>query len=320
MGILFYLLIFIVSCVALVRSGTWIVRSLTRIAQFLKWKEFIVSAILMAFATSIPELFIGVTSAFHQKPQLSFGTIIGSNIIAFTLVLGIGAILTKGLKFEGKILQRSSLYVAAIALLPLLLMLDGRISRIDGLFLFLVLIFYFHHLLSQQERFSKAFVDSFRRDWTHLKIFLKDLGIFFGGVLLLLLSAEGIIFSSSNLAEEFNMSLVIVGIFLVALGTSLPEITFGIRSIVMGHREMILGNVMGSVVINSTLILGLTALICPFEIHNFSPYFAGIIFTVATALFFTIFLKTQNTISRKEAIFLILIYFAFISFGIISQI
>ena len=315
-----YFLIFVVSCVVLVRSGTWIVQSLTRIAQFLKWKEFIVSAILMAFATSIPELFIGITSAFHQKPQLSFGDVIGSNIIALTLVLGIGAILTKGLKFEGKILQKSSLYVAIIALLPLLLMLDGRVSRIDGLFLFLVLIFYFHHLLSQQERFTKVFVNSFRRDWTHLKIFLKDLGVFFWGVILLLLSAEGIIFSSSKLAEEFNISLVVIGVFLVALGTSLPEIAFGIRSIVMGHREMILGNVMGSVVINSTLILGLTALICPFEIHNFSPYLAGIIFTVATALFFTVFLRTQNTISRKEAISLISIYIAFIFFEIIGQI
>ena len=320
MDIFLCILIFTVSCLVLVRSGTWMVQSLTRIALFLKWKEFIVSSILMAFATSIPEIFIGVTSAFHQRPQLSFGNVIGSNIIAFTLVLGIGAILAKGLKFEGKILRKSSFYAAVIALLPLLLILDGEISRIDGLFLFLVLIFYFHHLLSQQERFTKVFVNSFRRDWTHLKIFLRDLGMFFMGVILLLLSAEGIIFSSSSIAEEFNISLAIIGIFLVALGTSLPEIVFGIRSIIMGHKEMILGNVIGSVVINSTLVLGLTALICPFKIHNFSPYLAGIVFTVATALFFTVFLRTQNTISRKEAFFLISVYFVFVFFEIIKQI
>jgi cation:H+ antiporter len=314
------ILIFIASCLVLVRSGIWVVQALSKIAQFLKWREFIVASILMAFTTSLPELFIGVTSSFHQKPQLSFGDIIGANIIALTLVIGIGAILAKGLRFEGKILQRSSLYAAFIAPLPLLLMMDGKISRIDGVILFLAFGLYFYRLLSQEERFSKILSNSFNRDRVGFKLFLKDLGIFLGGVFLLLISAEGIVFSASSFAAEFNLPLVIIGAFLVALGTSLPELTFGIRSITMGHREMILGDVMGSVVINSTLILGLVALICPFEIANFSPYFIGIIFTVAAALFFTIFSRTSGTISKREAIFLILIYITFILFEILTQI
>lgn len=312
-----YILLFIISCLILVCSGTWIIRSLTRIAQFLRWREFIVSSILMAFATSLPELFIGITSAIHQKPQIAFGNVIGSNIIAFTLVIGIGAILAKGLKFEGKILLKSSLYTAFIAFIPLILILiDGKISRVDGVLLLLVLAFYLRHLFLEQKRFVKTFSNSFKRDWTHLKIFFKDLGIFFAGIVLLLFGAEGIIFASSNLAEEFNIPLVIIGIFLIALGTSLPEITFGVRSIVMGHRKMILGNVMGSIVINSTLILGLVAIISPFEIYNFVPYYIGIIFTVIAALFFTIFLRTRHIITMKEGIFLILIYVAFICFEI----
>lgn len=317
--ILLYVLIFIISCLVLVCSGTWIVQALTRIAQFLKWREFIVTAVLMAFATSVPEIFIGISSAIRGVPSLSFGTIIGSNIIALTLVIGIGTFLAKGLRFpnHGSILRKSSLDAAIITLLPLLLILDRRLSRIDGVILLLVLVFYFRQLLSQEKRFTKILSDSFKEDQVGFKIFLKNLGIFFGAVFLILLSAEGVVFSARNLASAFDLPLVFIGALFVAFGTSLPEITFGIRSITMGSREMIVGDVIGSVVINATLVLGLMALICPFEIVDLSPYLIGIVFTVVTAIFFTIFSRTLEMISRKEAIFLLLIYITFILFQVL---
>ena len=308
----FYILIFIASCLLLIMSGTWVIGSLVRIAKVLGWKKFVVASILMAFATSLPELFIGITSALHQRPQLSFGNIIGANIIVLTLVVGGGALLAKGLKFEEKILQKSSLYAAAIAFSPFLLMLDGKMSRWDGIILLLILIFYFNRLLQEQKRFTEVFIGEFKKDWTQFKLFLRNWLIFFGGICLLLLGAEGIVFSASNLAARFNMPLVITGIFLVAIGTTLPEISFGIRSIIMGHKEMILGDVLGSVVVNSTLILGLVALISPFEIYNFSPYLIGIIFTAITCLFFAVFSRTGKEITRKEAVVLLAIYVLFV--------
>ena len=308
----FYILIFIASCLLLIRSGTWVVGSLVRIAKALGWKKFVVASVLMAFATSLPELFIGITSAFHQRPQLSFGNIIGANIIVLTLVAGGGALLAKGLKFEGKILRKSSLYAATIAFLPFLLILDGKMSRWDGIILLLIFVFYFSHLFQEQKRFSEVFISEFKKDWTQFKLFLKDGLIFLGGVCLLLLSAEGIVFSASNLAAGFNMPLVITGMFLVAIGTTLPEISFGIRSIAMGHKEMILGDILGSVVVNSTLILGLVVLISPFEIYNFSPYLIGIIFTAITCLFFAVFSRTGKVITRKEAVVLLAIYILFV--------
>ncbi len=315
----FNILIFVISCLILIRSGTWVVKALTRIAQFLGWKEFIVASVLMAFATSLPEIFIGITSALHGRPQLAFGNVIGSNIILLTLVVGIGAVLAGGMKLEGKVLQRSSLYAAAIAVLPLLLILDGKVSRIDGIILILALVFYFHRLLAREERFTRVFSNNFKREWTHFRLFLKDLGVFGGGVLLLLLSAEGIVFSSLNLAAEFNLPLVMIGLFLVALGTSIPEISFGIRSVIMGHKEMIIGDAIGSIVVNSALALGLVALISPFEIPNFSPYLVGFAFTVIAALFFVIFVRTGQKITKKEALFLLEIYILFILVEILTK-
>jgi len=314
-----YILIFIISCLVLVYSGTRVVQALTRIAQFLGWREFIVTAVLMAFATSAPEIFIGISSAISKVPTFSFGTILGSNIIALTLVIGIGTLLAKGLRFpdHGSILRRSSFNAAIIAILPLFLILDRRLSRIDGVILFLVLVFYFRQLLSQEKKFTRVLVNVFKEDKAGFKIFVKNLGMVFLAVFLLLASAEGVVFSARNLALAFDIPLVFIGTLFVALGTSLPEITFGISSIVMGRREMIVGDVIGSVVINATLVLGLVALICPFDIGDLSPYFIGIVFTTITALFFTIFSRTLEMISRKEAYFLLLIYIIFVLFQIL---
>jgi len=319
MTIFFSILIFIVSSVVLVYSGTLAVGRLVEISKFLKWKEFIVSSVLMAFTTSMPELFIGISSAIDNKPEISFGDVIGSNIIALTLVIGIGVFIAGGIKFEGKTMQRSSFYAALIGLAPFVLIIDMSLSRFEGALLIILFILYFRSLFMHEERFSKAFTSSAKRDWKHFKIFIRDLEFFALSIIFLLLSSRGIIYSATNIAEEFGLSLVIIGIFLVALGTSLPEIVFGIKSVTTGHKEMILGNVIGSVVVNSTLVLGVAALICPMEIPNLSPYLIGAVFTVFSVLFFSIFLRTSHTISKKEAFILIIIYMVFVALEISGE-
>ncbi|MCP6718738.1 MAG: sodium:calcium antiporter [Patescibacteria group bacterium] len=307
----FYILIFILSSLALVQSGVWVIRVLNRIAEFLGWREFVVASVLMSFATSLPEIFIGITSALAKKPELAFGVIIGSNIINLTLVIGIGVLVAKGLRFESKIIQRSSLYAGLYGILPLVLILDGKISRPDGVILLLALAFYFFQLLSQERKFTKIFSNQNQKGWSHFKLFLKDLFVFWIAIGFLLLSSEGIIFAASRIAVTFNISLVIIGAILVAFGTSLPELVVEIRAAQAGRKKTILGNIMGSVIVNSALVLGLVAIISPFEITNFSPYLIGIIFTVVTSLFFVLFAKTDSKITEREAIFLIGIYIIF---------
>lgn len=318
--IFWLLLIFCVSCVILVRSGTWVVGALTRISKFLGWKEFVVASILMAFASSLPEIFVGVTSALSRRPELSFGNVIGSNIIALTLIIGIGAVLGKGLKFKGRILRSSSVYAVIISFLPFILLLDRRISRIDGIILLGSLLFYFKELLREEERFTKVFANHFQEGWGSLKLFLKDLLVFFLGVFLLLISAEGVVWSASKLSLVFNLPLIIIGLFLVALGTSIPEIAFGIKSVIMGHKEMIIGEAVGSVVVNSALALGIVGLIAPFTIaNNLLFYIVGFIFMLITALTFLFFSWTGYKITSKEALVLIGIYILFVLVEIIVK-
>jgi cation:H+ antiporter len=307
-----YILIFLISCLFLIRSGTRIVKSLTKIARYLEWKEFVVASLLMAFTTSLPESFVGIFSAFHETPQLSFGNVIGSNIVALTLIIGMGALITGNLKFQGKTLQKSSIFAPFTALIPLLFILDGQLSRLDGGILILTAVFYFYWLLSQKREFAQTLSKKLKNRDSHFQSFLKSLGAFFISIFLLLLSSEGIVWSITKFAQELNLPLLFMGLFFVAIGTSIPEIAFGIKSITMGRKQMILGDAMGSVVVNSSFVLGITALICPFEIPGFSPYLAGILFTAITGFFFTFFAKTEREITRKEACALIFIYILFV--------
>ncbi|MDD5606851.1 MAG: hypothetical protein PHN37_03265 [Candidatus Pacebacteria bacterium] len=320
MELLLYTLIFFISCFVLVRAGTWLIQALTRISQFLKWKEFFVSFILMAFASALPEFFIGISSAFHKIPELSLGNIIGANIINLTLVFGICAILAGGLKMESAVAKKDSLYTAFIAILPVIALLDGFISRADAIILIIVTLFYFNQVFSQKTIFSRVFKNGFRRRTKRAKKrFLLDIFIFFFSLIFLLASAEGIIRSSTFFAERINLPLIFIGVFLVSIGTVLPELTFGIKSIMMGHKEMMVGNIMGSVVIHSSLILGTVALISPIKIDNFSPLIISIVFTFISAVFFYAFLRYQEQVSRKEGFFLIIIYFLFIIFEITAR-
>ena len=310
--LILYILTFIVSCLLLIKSGTWTVQSLTRIAKSLEWKEFILSFILMAFVTSLPEFFVGISSAFHSRPELSFGNIIGSNIINLTLAIAIVVLLAKKLDCGTKLIQRNSIYTALIAFLPILLMLGGGISRMDGIILLLVLFFYVKFLFKEQAKYKEILVNKFKRDWTGFKLFLKDLAMFFGGIALLLLSAEAVVWSILALSGSLNLPLVVVGSLIIALGTNLPEIVFGLKAITMGHKEIVLGALMGSVVANSTLVLGSTVLISPLHITEYFPYIIGILFTIITCLFFAIFSRTEKKITEKEALVLLVVYFLFI--------
>jgi len=317
----FYLFLFFVSCIFLAKSSTWLIQSLIRISQFLRWKEFVVSFILMAFASSLPELFVGVSSALKKMPELSFGNVIGANIINLTLVIGVSAILAKGLKMESHVAQKDSLYTAFIAILPVIALLDGVISRADAVILILVTLFYFSQVFSQKDIFSKIFKNGFERRTKRLRQkFFLDILIFFVSVVLLMGAAEGVTRSAVFFAEYLNLPIIFIGIILVAMGTALPELVFGVKSVLMGRKTMVIGNIMGCVVVTSSLVLGVVSLISPIEVSNFSPYMAGMIFIFISAIAFYLFARNQEYISKREGQALILIYVLFVLFEVLTQV
>ena len=206
--------------------------------------------------------------------------------------------------------------MAIVGLLPLLLLLDGNLSRIDGVILIMVFIFFLFWLFARKEFFSKIYKKTENPKKDDFFAVLKNIAYFLFLVGLLLLAAQGIIRSASFFAEFIGIPLGLVGIFLVGIGTALPEIYFSIQSAKSGHSGMVLGDLMGTIVVNSTLILGLVALIYPIEITDFSPYSLARIFLLISVLFFLFLSRTESRISKKEGFILISLYLLFIFFEI----
>ncbi len=316
--ILFYILIFIISCLLLAFSGKWLVEALSRIALFLNLKEFVVAFFIVAFGTTIPNLIIGVISALNKIPELSFGDVVGSNIFDLTIVVGLAALISRGgLSAPSKTVQGSSLFTMIIALLPLLLIFDGILSRADGILLLISFIVYTLWLFSKKDRFTKIYNQPAGQ--IGIKRFLKDFIVIIGGLILLSAGGQGIVKSATFFYQEFNLPLGLLGMFVVAIGTCLPETFFSLHAARKGQDWMILGNQMGNVAITSTFILGIVSLISPIKIYDFSPFAIARIFLIIAAISFFFFLKTGQKITKREGLFLIGIYIAFLIVEIITR-
>lgn len=310
-----YILIFVISCLVLFWSGSKLVKGLMKMARYLGWREFVVAFFIMAVAGSFPNLFVGVNSALHKIPQLSFGDIVGGNIVDLTLAIAL-AVLIGGVSLPAasKMVQSSAVFAVIVAILPLVLILDGNLGRIDGLILFLTFIFYVFWLFSKSERFKKVYNEQvIEKPRTRFKNFLKGLGKVIFALFLLLLASEGIVRSALVFSEALNITLPLVGILIVGLGNAFPETYF---AIILARRKktwMILGDLIGAVVISATLVLGIVALICPIEIIDFSPFAIARIFLIISAVFFLIIIRTGQKITKKEGLLLLLIYILFLA-------
>jgi cation:H+ antiporter len=314
-----YLIIFIISCLLLFWSGRWLVKALARIARYLGWREFVVAFFIIAIAASIPNLFVGITSAIYKIPQLSFGDIVGGNLIDLTVAVALAALFAKGLPAESKMVQTSAVFTMFIAILPLLLILDGKLGRGDGIILIFTFFFYIFWLFSKKERFTKIYDNEKIPIVKEFKIFIKDLGRVILGLIFLLVAAEGIVRSASFFSQSLNLPLALIGILIVGLGNAIPETYFAIMAARRAQNWMILGDLMGSVIVAATLVLGIVALICPIEIIDFSPFAIARFFLIIAAIFFFFFVRTERKITSKEALFLLSIYIVFILVEIFAK-
>ena len=319
---LFHLFIFLLSSVVLAVAGDLLVRSLSRIAHYFKWQEFTAAFFIMSFAVSVPELFIGITAALQGIPELSFGNIIGANMLHFTVAVALAALVLGRLDFETENVRVSADFTIIFALLPFLLMLDGSLSRIDGIILIASYFIYSVWVFSKKERFSEFYALKGKKSKMHygykgspiqqFRQFMGDISMFIVGIALLLASAQGIVSSASFFAAMFSLSLVAVGVFVVGLGTALPETYFAVASARRGNGWMVVGNLLGSTVFTASFVLGVVALIRPIIITDFSPYVVARIFLIVSAVAFLFFSRSDRAISSKEALFLLILYVLFV--------
>lgn len=314
--IVIYLLLLAGFSALLIKSTDILTDSLQEISKLTKMGKFAITSLLLAFATSIPELVVGITAALEGKPGLALGAVLGSNIADISFVIGGAALISGSFSVAGEFLKIDIFSVFLAGVLPLMLLMDGDLSRVDGIILLLVYLMYNYGLLNSrakrppdgQSRLLKmGFIDGNRKQMN------KWMAWLFLGAAMLMFSADMIVKVGSALASSLGVPVFLVGLFLVAIGTSLPELSFEIKAIKKKQAGMALGDLFGSVVANSTLVLGVVSVIAPIKLSNgLSEYLLAAAAFGVLFLLFWYFVRTKRKLERWEGVVLLVAYALFI--------
>ncbi|MBI5147834.1 MAG: sodium:calcium antiporter [Parcubacteria group bacterium] len=305
------IILFAGGIVILIRSGLWVVGALTKLAQFLGVSEYVASFILMAFATTLPEFSVGLSAAFSGNPALSLGNVFGSNIANLGLILGIIVLISGGIKVDDGVARRDSFLVFILASAPAILLLDFELSRWEGVFLILLFILYLSRLMHLREILAGR-MKVFRINGpVGVGDFFKHARIFAVSSAVLLLSAFLLIEGAKGISAEMGVSELAIGLFFLAIGTSLPELSFGLRAALHHHEGLSVGNLLGAAVFNSTWVLGVTAVIAPIKIADGRMFWISAVAMIALVLLVNLFLRTKMAVSRREGAILAAIYAIF---------
>lgn len=269
---------------------------------------FLVSLVFLAMATSFPEFFVGLISAIKQEPLLSLGNVFGSNLLDMTLILGVTALISGGVRTGEKIISKDILVTAFLGFIPCLLIFDGSLSFADGLVLVLAYVFYiFYNILlyGEEKRELRLTGQQTKGNGRLIVEFLLWLLVLAG-------SAQIVVTSSEAIAKVAGLPLFFIGFFLIAFGTTLPELIVELRAAEKRESGIFFGNILGSVAINSTLILGIVAMISPVAIGDPKKLFvyAGFLFLAFFILPFL--LRSKKKLERWEGMVLVAIYLIFV--------
>ena len=251
-------LMFVLGLVVLVVGADVMVRGASRLAVSFGVSPLVVGLTVVAFGTSAPEMAVSVGSALAGSPDLAIGNVVGSNIANVLLILGISALITPLLVDEQIIRQEIPIMIGASALL-VVMALDGNIGLLESIALFGLVIAYTVFLVVQSRRASKAVQDEFETEIptsTWDRHGAVQVGLFVGGLVMLVVGADGLVDSAVAFARAFGVSDLVIGLTVVAVGTSMPEIATSIVAAIRGQRDIAVGNVVGSNVFNLLAVLG----------------------------------------------------------------
>lgn len=304
----------------LIKAADMVIVAIRRISHGSKAGVFTISAIILALGTSLPELFVGVTSALEGSPNLSLGVIFGSNIANIALIGGLTAVFAGNVLVRSQQVQNETLIAFLAGILPAFLASDQSLSRVDALIMLSVYLAYTtgffrrrYMQIAKEQREEDSFVYRFIRQFNHVRSKkTREFGRLFIGVALLLATSDAIVRLSTILAQAAGLPLFLIGLFVIAIGTSLPELVFSLKSIAEHEPSMFFGNILGSTIANSTLVVGVTTLIHPLNVVAFDEYVLAVLAFVAIFISFWVFIRSKHTLERWEGVVLMLFYIAFI--------
>ncbi len=295
-------IIFIVSMATLIKGANFVVEESERIALYYKISHFVIGATIVALGTSLPEMAASVYASFDGKSDLAVSNVIGSTIFNITLVLGIVFIIVEKMVPQRDMFAEDSAWALFPILVFLVIGFNGEISRYEGFIYLLMMGAYLMFLTKNANMLTGEIDESLQKetfDWKKTSIWL---GL---GFLMVIVGANFLVDSASEIARSFEVSEWIIGLFLIALGTSLPELVVSISAARKKNVDMIIGNIVGSNVANFTVVLGIAALVNPLKVDFFANAY-----DIMSALIVTImlvFITANKLYTRSSGIVLMLV-------------
>ena len=310
-------IIALVSCfVLIIYSANSLIDNGSKIASIYKVSPLVIGILILGFGTSAPEIFVSAFAALEDAPELAVGNAFGSNILNIALVLGVTAMILP-ITVNVKAIRKEWYFLIAYTLITGgLLLWDKHLGVIDGSILLGLLGIFLWYTFKKSKKVhhksdnlsSNVDISQKWKIWRNLLLWLT----------VLLVSAQVIVYAGINIAIYFKVSELIIGLTLIALGTSLPELAVAITSAIKKQHEMVVGNIIGSNIFNTVAVLAIPGLISPVAVQEEIKidYLAMLGLTVFLYLFFLIeFVNEQKeTISRLEGFVLIMILSAYIYF------
>ena len=252
--------------VLLVLGAEWLVRGASSIATRLGIAPIVIGLTVVAFGTSAPEMAVSVGASLSGNADVSLGNVVGSNIFNILFILGVSAVFG-GLAIEQRLIRIDIPLLTLISFVTLGLALNGRFGRIEGAVFFVALLVYTAWLIRNARRESKAVEAEYESEVASLegstaqKPLLVQIFFVIAGLALLVLGARWLVDAATDIAKSLGVSDLVIGLTIVAAGTSMPELVTSLVAAYRGKADLAIGNVVGSNLLNQLVILGLCALV-----------------------------------------------------------
>ena len=306
------ILFIIIGFVLLIKGADYLVEGASNIAKKFHIPEIIIGLTIVSIGTSMPELFVSLTSALEGYSDMAMGNVIGSNVCNLLLILGLSSVI-RTIKFQEntKKYEIPMCFIISIIFMLLCNIGDG-ISRIDALLLLVLFIGFISYTIVMGLKGQKEETKEEKKEIVKINI-VKNIIYVIGGIVALKYGGDFVVDNAVSIANRFNLSEKLISLTILAVGTSLPELVTSVTAAFKGNSDIAIGNIIGSNIFNMLLIIGASALIKPI-IYNTSYNLDMIILLLGTSLLmlFPVLSKNKNEMQKKNGLSYLGLYAAYL--------
>jgi cation:H+ antiporter len=297
-------IIFLIALAILIKASKWVIDASIAISEYTGMSQLAIGFILIAFSVSMPDFMVAITATLAQKAPMAIGDALGSTVANICLVLGVVTLMRK-VRVERLHTIESAELLLLISIVPAVILSKGVVGPIEGIILLAVFVMYCFFIF--KDKFSMNIKDGIsNKEWRRSAIF------FIMGMILVVISSNFIVSSASEIAVFFGISEAVIGLTLISFGTTLPELALDFTAIRKGQCALAIGDILGSSVINLTLILGTVLLMSPIGGLVLVGYTIPLAFIIIANSFLFYSMVKHEGISHKQGLIFILLYIIFI--------